>query len=418
MTALLRLYRTFSALAAPLLGVVIRRRLAQGKEHPQRWRERLGYASLPRPAGTLYWLHGASVGECLSLLPLATQLHANGVQVLMTSGTVTSAQMLAERMPAGIVHQFVPIDTPQATARFMTHWRPDVAVLAESDLWPNLLQTAHQHGTRLALVSARLSDATARGWGKRPRSIRALLRLFDVVLAQDSTSCDRLSQLGRTPDGVADLKQSAEILPVDAAALHSLSEQLHRRPIVLAASTHPGEDAIVLQAFSRLQSRHPLALLIIAPRHPQRGAEITAMARAADLHTAQRSTHDPIGRHTAVYVADTLGEMGLWYRLAHVAVVGGSLVPGIGGHNPMEPARLGCPILSGPYVDNFEIYQRFFAASAAHCVRDAEDLMTAWRAAITRKPMAQIAAAGALVTDADAALATTLAAIRPLGVRS
>lgn len=414
----LGLYRFLTALAHPLAGFVLQKRLKAGKEDPKRWRERLGFTEKTRPAGTLLWLHGASVGESLSLLPLAEKARAAKLQVLMTSGTVAAAEILAQRKPDGALHQYIPIDTPQAVERFVKHWQPDVGVFAESEWWPNLLRAAHGHGTRLMLASARISDDTAQGWLRQPKAAGQLLRLFSTILAQDQASFDRLAALGRTPDGLANLKLTGATLPADPQRLDEMRHQIGHRPVLLAASTHPGEDEIVLSAFARVQSRHPLALLIIAPRHLSRAGEITAMARSMDFITAQRSAHEPITAQTSVYLADTLGEMGLWYRLALGALVGGSLVSDVGGHNPLEPARLNCPVISGPHTANFEIYSALYAQNAARLVADTPALTTAFIDALAGKLNAQTTTAYGIAAGTDAARDATWAAItRLLGVK-
>lgn len=346
----LTLYRAATTALAPVAPALLRRRAARGKEDAARLDERLGRPALARPPGPLVWLHGASVGESLSILPLAERLRAErpGATLLVTSGTVTSAQLLARRLPAGALHQYLPVDTPGAAARFVDHWRLDLAVFVESELWPNLLLAAKDRGARLALVSAKLSDKSYAGWRRRPRAAARLLSAFDLILAQDGRAAQRFASLGGTVAGEADLKFGADPLPVDEAEYARLRFPLTDRPLLLAASTHPGEDEIVLDAVARF-SLAPR--LVIAPRHPERGEAVTELARARGLEAVRRSRQP--GAAADVIVADTLGEMGLWYRLADLALVGGSLVPGVGGHNPLEPARLDCPIIAGPHVDNW-----------------------------------------------------------------
>lgn len=406
MPLILSIYRLLTALAHPLASYALKQRLHRGKEDPARWRERLGYTDLNRAQGNLVWLHGASVGECLSLLPLAERYHDAGHTVLLTSGTIASAQLLAQRLKPGMVHQFVPVDTPQAVARFLDHWQPDTAIFAESEWWPNLLSAAHGRGVKLALVSARISDATQQGWAKHPKAVRYILNLFTTILAQDEATATRLTALGRAPDGIANLKLAGVGLPADPQTLDEMRSAIGNRPVILAASTHPGEDEIVLDAFARLQSRHPLALLIIAPRHVTRGDAITALARSQSNHVAQRSKGEAITAHTGIYIADTLGEMGVWYRLARAALVGGSLVPDIGGHNPLEPARLDCPVLTGPHVANFEIYEALFAHEAALCVADAAELLRAADQACKGQLLPMAERARRLVSSTDTALET------------
>ncbi len=314
-------------------------------------------------------MHGASVGEGLSLVPLATSLLARRPEatVLVTTGTRTSARVLAKRLPAGAVHQFAPLDTPDAVARFLGHWRPDLAVFAESELWPNLILGAQASGVRMALVSARMSESSFRNWRRFPRAARALLGAFHTVLPRDEASAALFRTLGANPDGLVDLKAGAPTLPVDDVELATLSGKIGQRPVILAASTHPGEEALVLQRFSAFGRHDSRPLLILAPRHPERGEQVEALARASGWTVARRASGQ--GPDNAeVYIADTLGDLGLWYRLSAIAVIGGSFVSGVGGHNPLEPARLGCPFVSGVHVENWPVYSALQSAGATHCV--------------------------------------------------
>lgn len=346
----LTLYRAATTALQPFAPWILQHRAKAGKEDRGRLNERLGRPSLSRPQGPLAWLHGASVGESLSILPLVERLRAQrpDVTVLVTSGTVTSAQLLARRLPAGTLHQFLPLDTPGGVRRFLDHWRPDLAVFVESELWPNLLLAAKARGVRLALVSAKLSDKSHARWQMRPFAAHELFSGFDLILAQDGRAAERLSSLGGTVDGEADLKFGAAPLPVDEPALTSLRVRLGGKPVLLAASTHPGEDEIVLAAWRALPQRPHL---VIVPRHPERGPAIADLALATGATACLRSLEPDDSAE--VIVADTLGELGLWYRLADLALVAGSLVAGIGGHNPLEPARLDCPIVSGPHIENW-----------------------------------------------------------------
>ncbi len=346
----LALYRAATGALEPFASLILSRRAKAGKEDRARLHERLGRPKTARPEGRLVWLHGASVGESLSILPLVERLRTERPQVavLVTSGTVTSAQLLARRLPAGAIHQFLPLDTPGGAKRFLDHWRPDLAVFVESELWPNLLLAAKARGVKLALVSAKLSDKSYAGWRGRPFAAHDLFSGFDLILAQDGRAAERLSSLGGVVAGEADLKFGADPLPVDEAALASLRVRLGDRPVLLAASTHPGEDEIVLDAWRALPDRPHL---VIVPRHPDRGPVVADLALAAGATVTLRSREPDDSAE--VIVADTLGELGLWYRLADLALVAGSLAPGIGGHNPLEPARLDCPIVSGPHIENW-----------------------------------------------------------------
>lgn len=350
MTLSLGLYRAATGLLEPLAPALLARRARRGKEDPARLSERLGRGERARPAGPLVWLHGASVGESLSILPLVERLRVERpeVTVLVTSGTTTSAALLAKRLPPGAIHQYVPVDAPGAAKRFIARWKPDLAVFVESELWPNLLLEAKAAGTRLALVSAKLSDRSFARWRKRPAAARQLLSAFDLILAQDARAHERFEALGGKVAGEADLKFGAAPLPVDEQELAKQRAIFAGKPVLVAASTHPGEDELVIAAYAEMAEDRPH--LIIVPRHIERGPAIADMARWRGLSARLRSGGDPSG---SILVADTLGELGLWYRLADLALICGSLLPNIGGHNPLEAARVACPFVRGPHVENW-----------------------------------------------------------------
>lgn len=367
MTLPLDLYGLATRLAEPLAPLILKRRAKAGREDPFRLGERLGRTGAPRPPGPLVWLHGVSVGETVSLLALVEGLRARrpDLGLLVTSGTRTSAELLARRLPAGVRHQYVPVDTPGAVRRFLDHWRPDLGVFAESELWPNLILTARGRGTRLVLASARITEGTARTWRRAPASARRLLSAFDLILPQDRATADRLRGLGADCGRELNLKRAGAPLIFDPAELARLQELAAGRPVVLAASTHPGEDALIAEAAEGLG-----ALVVIAPRHPERGAEI-----AAALKAPRRAPGEEPGPETLVWIADTLGEMGLFFRLADVVVMGGSFPGGIGGHNPLEPARLGAPVITGPDIANAaDVYGEMFDEVCALMARDGPDL--------------------------------------------
>lgn len=382
MSAALALYRAATGLAAPLAPVLLRQRIRRGKEDPARLGERLGRPGAARPEGRLAWLHGASVGEALSLLPLVERLRRARpeLNLLVTSGTTTSAELLGKRLPAGVIHQYVPVDTPGAARRFLDAWRPDLAVFVESELWPNLLTGARARGCRLAALSARMSEGSARNWRRMSGAARELFQGFDLVLPQDDPAAARLTGLGARDDGRLNLKLASDPLPVDPTALEATRKAVTGRPLLLAASTHPGEEEIVLEAFQGVASdrAEQRPLLVIGPRHPVRGGEIAARAREMSFSVRLKSQGG--AQAAEVWVADALGELGLWFRLAASAVIGGSLVPEIGGHNPLEPARLDCPMLTGPHTANWaSVFAALDAAGGLQRVSDAEALERAWR---------------------------------------
>ena len=359
-------YRVLTSVLEPFAPGVLKSRARRGKEERARLGERLGRTECKRPAGDLVWLHGASVGETQSLLPLIEALARArpDLNLLVTSGTVTSAALLAKRLPAGVLHQYAPIDAPGAVRRFLDHWRPCLGVFVESELWPNLLFCARKSGCRLALLGARVSDDSARGWTRAPRAARALFAVFDLILAQDARSWSRLRDLGARVTGELDLKQAAAPLPHDEAELRALRDEIGGRAVVMAASTHPGEEDKVVAAVRALP--HPRPLLVLAPRHPARGKDLAEALRAQGCRLSRRSLGERIAAATEIYLADTLGELGLLFRLATVVVMGGGFGEGVGGHNPLEPARLGLPVISGSDVANFgETYAGLVKAHAA-----------------------------------------------------
>lgn len=360
-------YQALTRLLEPLAPRLLDARAAKGKEDPARVDERLGLPGLPRPDGPLVWIHGVSVGEALSILPLAERIRKDrpDVTVLVTTATLTSAQVLATRLPPGVLHQFAPVDAPSAVASFLDHWRPDVGVFVESELWPNLLTTARKRGVPLALVSARITDRTAEGWKKAPGMARALMAGFAHVWPQDQDSADRLSALGARVDGQVNLKLSGEPLPYDQGEFSRLSALIDDRPVVVAASTHEHEEMAIVGALDHLAER---LFLIVVPRHPERGQGVTEALARDGYRFARRSQGQAICADTDIYLADTLGELGLFLRLADVVVMGGSFAPAlgggaVGGHNPLEPARLAKPIVTGPDASNWQAVTRMLKQS-------------------------------------------------------
>ena len=357
MSPALIVYRLLTRLLEPLAPRLLDARAKQGKEDPVRVDERLGLTPVARPGGDLVWLHGVSVGETLSLLPLVDRLRRArpDLTVLVTSGTLTSATLLANRLPTGVIHQFAPVDAPGAVKAFLDHWKPSLAVFVESELWPNLILEARRRGVKLVLASARITQKTVDGWRRFPGAVGDILSAFDRILPQDETSAARLESLGARIDGHVNLKLSGEAPPHDAGAFTRLSAAIGDRPVVVAASTHDGEEIALVRALDKLTDR---LCLILVPRHPDRSADIAAALTRDGYRFALRSQGREPDRDTDLYIADTLGEMGLFLRLADVVVMGGSFSaalekPPVGGHNPLEPARLGKPAVTGPDMTNW-----------------------------------------------------------------
>jgi len=406
------LYRAATGLLEPFAPAVLGARARRGKEDPARIAERLGRASQPRPAGPLIWLHGVSVGESLSLRPVAEALRVRrpDLTILVTSGTVTSAQVLAKRLPDGVIHQYAPVDAPGAIRRFLEHWRPDLAVFVESELWPNLIGMARQRGVKLALLSARMTEASARGWAKAPASARELLGAFDAIWAQDQTTASRLTRLGGAVAGQLNLKRMGAPLPADAQELARLRTAVGDQQVVLAASTHPSEEELIVEAFRAAVPDPSAALLILAPRHPERGAEL-----AGRFAASRRAAGEPPGQ--GIYVADTLGELGLFYRLADVVIMGGAFAALVGGHNPLEAARLGRSVITGPEAFNAtELYDEMAARGCAVEVWDGPELAREIRARLDDPDRLRRMGEAALAyaREQDAALDVALAVLEPL----
>jgi 3-deoxy-D-manno-octulosonic-acid transferase len=413
---LLRAYLAASRRGGALARRQLERRRAAGKEHATRMAERMGEASVPRPEGQLVWFHAASVGEAASLIEMLRRLQQGrpAVTCLVTTVTVTSAQFLADRLPETCIHQFAPVDVLPWVQRFLDHWRPDLAVWTESELWPATICETHRRGIPLLLINARISAKSFRRWRALGGLAPALLGRFDRILAQDDLAGEQLTALGADPARLTvegTLKEGAAPLPYDEAERVRIARALAGRPVWLAASTHPGEEEIVLEAHASARRSLPMLALILAPRHPARGDALAEMLRGRGLQLAQRSRGEPIA-DTDVYLADTLGEMGLWYRIASVSFVGGSLAD-VGGHNPFEPALLGSAILYGPHVRNFQdAYRRLADAGAAVLVRSAPELAEALVTTMAPdRAAAMAAAAWQVCSEASGVTDTVLAAI-------
>jgi len=391
-------YRWLTNAGQPLIEALLRRRLSQGKEEPTRLDERRGIASLPRPSGSMIWVHAASVGEAQSSLVLIEAILRDrpGCHILQTTGTLTSATLMKERLPEGSFHQFAPIDRLTWVRRFLDHWQPDCALWMESELWPNLVLETNRRGIPSALVNARMSPRTFRRWQRLSGSAKQLLNCFSLCLAQTEEQGEYLRQLGAdTVQCLGNLKFSADPLPADEDELSSLRAVVGQRPVWLAASTHPGEEDLATEVHKILRARHPELLTVIAPRHPARSDEIAERLKSGKIEFSRRSRGEVPDRE--VYLADTLGELGLLYRLSSVAFIGGSMGTH-GGHNPIEAARLNCAILHGPDMGNFKVI--------------AEELRNAGGAVAVESAEALAEAVGHMLEDSSAMANTAAAAGR------
>lgn len=363
--------------AYPLTGPLLALRAAKGKEDRARRLERYGYPSIDRPAGPLVWMHAASVGETLAIVPLMRELRRRDINVLLTTGTVTSAELARFRLDGEILHQYVPLDVKPAVRRFLAYWRPDVAISVESEIWPTTLMELHKRHIPQILVNARISDRSFDRWRRHASIAEALFSKLALVIAQSDLDAERFRDLGAWPVNVSgNIKVDGDAPPCDEAVLERYRQQIGPRKTWAAISTFEGEEKVGCMVHRALKA-HTGLLSIVVPRHPERADEIEAMMIEKGLKVARRTREDVITPDIDVFLGDTIGEMGLYLRLTEIAFVGRSLT-GEGGQNPLEPAMLGCAVLSGPKVGNFrESYQRLVRNGSARIVRDAEMLAKA-----------------------------------------
>ncbi len=357
--------------ATPFVRRLLEERKARGKEDPARFQERFGHPGLPRPAGRLTWVHAASVGEANSALILIERLLAQGLSdhVLLTTGTVTSAELAARRLPDGAFHQYCPVDHPVWVDRFLDHWKPDNALWIEEEIWPNLILGTANRKVPMAFVNARLSQKSADGWRRISGTFRRLMDCFDVILCQTETGVETFHALGiGKATTVGNLKFSAHPLPFEEAEKQALIERIGARPCWIAASTHPGDETLALDAAALLQKPHPDLLTIIVPRHPARSVEVRAEIAGHKMSFTTRSMGETVSPETVVYLADTMGELGLFFSSCDIVFLGGGHGE-LGGHNPIEPCQLGCAVLYGPDRSNFiATAGQLEAAGATHIV--------------------------------------------------
>ena len=412
-------YRALTWALGPIAAMMLHGRADRGKEDAGRLGERFGRYTRSRPEGPLLWMHGASVGESLILLTLIDAIRAERgeVTVLVTTGTLTSADMIARRAPDGVIHQFLPIDRPGPVRRFLDHWKPDAAIFAESEIWPNLLLETKSRTIPMALVNARMNDRSLSRWLRWRASGEVLLSAFSWIGAADQRTAAGLTRILESEIPlVGNLKLDAPALLADESELGSLKATLKGRPVWLAASTHDGEDEILISTHQILMDRrNDRPLLILAPRHPERREAILAMLSEHKVDYCCRSRGEVPTIDTEVWLVDTLGEMPIWYGLASAAFIGGSLIDGIGGHNPNEASKAGAAVITGPHTasfdDVFTTYRRhgaaLFAGNAEEC---AQAVTTIW----ADKGPSRETVDAALNDASGGALKATMAALRPM----
>jgi 3-deoxy-D-manno-octulosonic-acid transferase len=412
----LNAYRLGGAAIYPLVGTYVGWRTRRGKEDRYRRRERYGHASKPRPPGPIIWIHAASVGETNAIVPLIRRILDFGVNIVLTTGTVTSARLSDDVLGDSVIHQYVPLDLKPAVSRFLDHWDPDLAIIAESEIWPTTILELGERRIPQVLVNGRLSDRSFRSWKKRPNVAEALFENLAHVVAQSELDGERFQTLGARPVTVSgNLKVDTPAPAVDEASLAPLRRQIGDRPTWAAISTHEGEEQVAAEVHLALRSRHPGLLTIIVPRHPDRAAGLAAEFAAMGLMVVRRTSGEELTADTDILLGDTIGEMGLYLRLTEIAFVGRSLTSE-GGQNPLEPAMLDTAVLAGRNVQNFrDTYQRLIDNGGARLVRDRDMLIGAVNYLLTNEEARRgmIAAATQTVDDMRGALARTLKALDP-----
>lgn len=414
--AFLGAYRYAGAAAYPMVGGYVAWRASKGKEDRNRRRERYGVPSRERPEGPLIWFHAASVGETIAVVPLIEAILGYGIHVVLTTGTVTSAQVVEERLGDRVIHQYVPLDLKPAVSRFLDHWHPDLAIIAESEIWPMTILELGARRVPQILVNGRLSDRSFASWKRRANIAEALFENMAHVVAQSEVDGARFRALGARPVTVSgNLKVDTSPPPADERALHSVQRQIGRRPTWAAISTHDGEEVMAAEVHAMLRNRHRNLLTIIVPRHPDRAVALMAELTGMGLKVARRSSGDHILPDTDILLGDTIGEMGLYLRLTEIAFVGRSMTSQ-GGQNPLEPAMLDTAVLAGRNVQNFrDTYQRLIDRGGAKIVRDRDMLAGAVNFLLGNEiARHDMMAAGALtVEEMRGALARTLKSLEP-----
>jgi len=414
------LYRFLLLLATPLLWLYLRLRAAKGKEETARLSERYGKTNAPRPPTTLIWLHAASVGEAQAALSIINAINNDGYtgHWLLTSGTVTSSHLIQSKNLANLQHQYIPLDHPIWVNRFLNHWKPDLAIWLESEIWPTLVNYTKRKDIPLILVNARLSDSSYNSWLKLKSISKKTFPLFDLILTQSQKDTDRFNALGGAAVTTGNIKLTITPLSYNEAELTSLKQATKKRPLWLYASSHKGEEEIAAHIHQKLKVEIPDLLTIIVPRHPERANDIEKKLKPLGLNITKRSNDNNLPtENTDIYLADTLGELGLFYSLSTITMIGRSLSDdGGGGHNPIEAAQLNCAILTGPNIQyQTLLFDPLFTANAATQVMDEEELFNTLRRLFdTPNDIQQmIDNASAYLSKTDNAMDAVMAEIKP-----
>ncbi|MEO1322213.1 MAG: glycosyltransferase N-terminal domain-containing protein [Pseudomonadota bacterium] len=399
------------------MGAIFRRRARAGKEDAARINERFAKELVDRPNGPLIWFHAASVGESQLQLELARRLIGEALascNLLFTCQTQTAAKLVTAAVNEGAFldracfQQMAPVDTQRSVQRFLNHWKPNIAVVAEGEIWPNTLLELHSRDVPAILINARMTEKSILGWMRWPETARKVFSSFDLMIAADVQTQTGLSELsGREVICPGNLKSALPAPTVDEHMLQTLRKETGERPTLLAASTHAGEEALIIDAWMQLD---PKPFLIIAPRHPDRGDEVDRLLSMTRAAVSRRSEEDPLTAQTEILLADTMGEMGLWYRLADTVYLGGGHAPGVGGHNPLEALQLGKPVVSGPSVFNFrDLSKRLLQFQGYSIVHDVDELISAYPALPVSEDMSEM-----LKADALGPMSTTLQSLAPI----
>ena len=374
------LYLYFSRINLLLFRLIILVRKLQGKEHPERFSERLGEYTIERPSGRVIWFNAVSVGETLSLLPVVNELLSKDpeTRILITTTTVTSANILQKRFPKEVIHQFTPVDNEKVSRKFLSYWQPDVAVWCESELWPSIINQTKILDIPMYLINARISKKTLNIWYKLPNTVRWALTSFEKIFCQTNDVKETFICFGVRSECIivaGSTKEQILQLSFDNEEYRQLLNQISDRHVWVAASTHSGEEEIILSAHKKfLELVSPNSLLVLVPRHPNRGDDVERLVIKENLVCTRRTQNGSLSAKTQVYLADTVGEMGLWFALSHAVFLGGSLVK-VGGHNPYEPIAMDRAILTGPFIANFdEIYERLRLRKACFFVENSESI--------------------------------------------
>lgn len=424
--AALQTYRYVGMAAYPFLGLYVAVRAARGKEQHERRGERYGKSDVARPAGPLVWVHAVSVGETGAVFEMVRRLRDNGLQVVLTTGTVTSAKLAGERLPEGVIHQYVPLDLKPAVSRFLNHWKPDLAVFAESEIWPMTILELGARRVPQVLINGRMSDRSFKRWQNRLALAESLFENFSHVAAQTDTDADRFRALGARPVSVTgNLKVDVPLPVVEDTVLVKTVQALDQRMVWAAISTHDGEELAAIKTHIVLKKAFPNLLTVIVPRHPVRSAQIEKLATDAGLVVSTRTRDEIPSPQADIFIGDTIGEMGLYLRMTQVCFVGRSLGTMQGGQNPLEPAMLNCAVLTGPNVANFQqVYDKMIAANGARIVKDERQLAKAVYLLLQNPKACRMMNRNALtvVNDMQGALRETLqvldAYVRPLVVKA